>query len=776
MVTCYAFRLVRGLRGGDGSNMHLTRCFVFSVPDGSFSTSSLLWAVVSSRSANVLNQRAVLVEILYEGAASAGFAGLQLLLDAASSQTTGRMVESPVFFQSVSYALARLQSLGRDDCAAPMPFELELVHLGIDPAAVAAVASDELPSGWTMHKSATHGDRPYFYNASSKTTQWDRPVPDRSVSVPTSPVSPKPRYLEKWDGLSGVATNLLSADDIDISQRKALLTGLSQRVSCTVGPPGTGKTHTSARFVEILLSDALPPGVLPRAPILMLAVKNHALDQFLGRMLDRFPGRVARIGGVAASDALAAVNLVVLRDRHKALYKACKATDSPASASTFAPFKDAKLWREKGRAEYSFYRVQDALGGALHSCVTPSEWLSVAAFCTQASSEQLACLIASAPTRGRRRFPPVRGADVALLYRQELLLRLDSAKALAHRAADGFAGVGDSVFGSDSAAVRIAFGKSIVETLRKPFEYTLIGAPCSSERVSDSGSGEWQTAAPRTIRLPSLYDALIDALSVWTDGLDCASIRRMFEAPDVTADASLLRVRQGGPAVAGPLAKLAFPDVLDVSEAFDDDESDRLREQRLLFDESDDIDGAWDSQLHMKVRPQGQDAPFAAALARLRVVPLTLGTADASDPLARLAFVVQPWSPGLTHLDDPSSRDELVALAGHENLWDLEPRQRAIMLHVFGCNAREMYEDARATLTPLFTSANDAMIEADIACDVALLQDMAVIGMTINGAAKHSKLLDRLGVRVVVVEEAAEINEALFVAALPSTTEHGEAA
>jgi len=72
--------------------------------------------------------------MLYEGEASAGFTGLQMLLDAAFTQTLGRMVESPVFFQSVSYALARLQWLGLESHApGRLPFEAELVHLGVDP-------------------------------------------------------------------------------------------------------------------------------------------------------------------------------------------------------------------------------------------------------------------------------------------------------------------------------------------------------------------------------------------------------------------------------------------------------------------------------------------------------------------------------------------------------------------------------------------------------------------------------------------------------------------
>jgi len=124
-------------------------------------------------------------------------------------------------------------------------------------------------------------------------------------------------------------------------------------------------------------------------------------------------------------------------------------------------------------------------------------------------------------------------------------------------------------------------------------------------------------------------------------------------------------------------------------------------------------------------------------------------------------LLAQPWSSGFSHLDDPSSREELAALTTHSNLWDLSPRQRAIVLHFMAINARRVFEDARAAVMPSFTEAAAKLVEAEIACDVSLLQTKAVIGMTINGAAKHAALLDKLGVRIVVVEEAAEINEAL---------------
>ena len=53
-----------------------------------------------------------------------------------------------------------------------------------------------------------------------------------------------------------------------------------------------------------------------------------------------------------------------------------------------------------------------------------------------------------------------------------------------------------------------------------------------------------------------------------------------------------------------------------------------------------------------------------------------------------------------------------------------------------------------------------------------VLRDVKVIAATITGACKYSSLLRQLGVRTVLVEEAAEVLEPLLAAALPRTTEH----
>ena len=55
---------------------------------------------------------------------------------------------------------------------------------------------------------------------------------------------------------------------------------------------------------------------------------------------------------------------------------------------------------------------------------------------------------------------------------------------------------------------------------------------------------------------------------------------------------------------------------------------------------------------------------------------------------------------------------------------------------------------------------------------LAILREKKIIGMTITGAAINSSLIQKLGPKVVLVEEAAEILEPCLIAAISSSTEH----
>ena len=91
-------------------------------------------------------------------------------------------------------------------------------------------------------------------------------------------------------------------DKLDPSQQHALDVSLSNRVALIQGPPGTGKTH-----LGVLLTQAIHDST--SEIILCVCYTNHALDAFLGDLLDVGITDIVRLGGRSKSERLAQFNL-----------------------------------------------------------------------------------------------------------------------------------------------------------------------------------------------------------------------------------------------------------------------------------------------------------------------------------------------------------------------------------------------------------------------------------------------------------------------------------
>ena len=89
---------------------------------------------------------------------------------------------------------------------------------------------------------------------------------------------------------------------MDAQQEKAFRTALSTRLSLIQGPPGTGKTYIGAVIAKFLLSNDINERT---GPIILTCYTNHALDQFLTKIMENQPpGAVIRLGGNSKDEAI----------------------------------------------------------------------------------------------------------------------------------------------------------------------------------------------------------------------------------------------------------------------------------------------------------------------------------------------------------------------------------------------------------------------------------------------------------------------------------------
>ncbi|CAZ82087.1 unnamed protein product [Tuber melanosporum] len=80
---------------------------------------------------------------------------------------------------------------------------------------------------------------------------------------------------------------------LDRGQCQAMIACLSQELSLIQGPPGTGKSYLGVQIVKVLLANRLETKI---GPIICVCYTNHALDQFLGDLLDEGITNIVRIG------------------------------------------------------------------------------------------------------------------------------------------------------------------------------------------------------------------------------------------------------------------------------------------------------------------------------------------------------------------------------------------------------------------------------------------------------------------------------------------------
>ncbi|BFZ12701.1 hypothetical protein BsWGS_15740 [Bradybaena similaris] len=111
------------------------------------------------------------------------------------------------------------------------------------------------------------------------------------------------------------------------SQRAAAQLALTKELAIIQGPPGTGKTYVGLKVMQVLLENKhimAESGRKNRDPILVVCYTNHALDQFLEGVLKFCPDGIVRVGGKSKSTKLDRFNLTNLKQKRSVLNSCLK--------------------------------------------------------------------------------------------------------------------------------------------------------------------------------------------------------------------------------------------------------------------------------------------------------------------------------------------------------------------------------------------------------------------------------------------------------------------
>ncbi|XP_068721845.1 NFX1-type zinc finger-containing protein 1-like [Montipora capricornis] len=186
-----------------------------------------------------------------------------------------QMVESPAYFEAYRHVLEGLKQL--DETI--MPFKKYLVD-----------CSEEVDPPEYLRRDDSQP--PVFYDLSKAL----------NVSEAANATAVPVLQAGAWPPVEALPLNK--------SQLEALRTAITTEFSIIQGPPGTGKTYVGAKIVRCLLENRFEWDPMQTSPMLMVCYTNHALDQFLEKVLEFLDHRsIIRVGGRSKSKKLEDCNL-----------------------------------------------------------------------------------------------------------------------------------------------------------------------------------------------------------------------------------------------------------------------------------------------------------------------------------------------------------------------------------------------------------------------------------------------------------------------------------
>ena len=194
-----------------------------------------------------------------------------------------QMVESPAYYEAYRHVLKGLKELDETT----MPFKKYLVECREDV------------------------DSPEYL----RREDWQEPVCydlRLALGVPDAKNASKVPILQlgAWPSVEILPLNS--------SQLDALKTAITTEFSVIQGPPGTGKTYVGAKIVRCLLENRAAWDPDEVSPMLMVCYTNHALDQFLEKVLEFLPReQIIRVGGRCKSPQLQRCNLKLFTDEYR---------------------------------------------------------------------------------------------------------------------------------------------------------------------------------------------------------------------------------------------------------------------------------------------------------------------------------------------------------------------------------------------------------------------------------------------------------------------------
>ncbi|KAK0044972.1 NFX1-type zinc finger-containing protein 1 [Biomphalaria pfeifferi] len=557
------------------------------------------------------------------------------------------------------------------------------------------------------------------------------------------------------------------------SQREAAQMALTKEIALIQGPPGTGKTYVGLKVMETLLANKLVrlKNSLDRSgdPILVVCYTNHALDQFLEGVLKFCPQGIIRVGGKSSSELLEEYNLRTVRQKLRkekstdrsvrALKAKCMEELNEYAKKIFQTHEvinnlDIEPLSEDFLKPYispsHFYSLCQGQAASNQSCM--KQWLNVSNESLQkvvpiAIKKHLTNLILN--MRHAEPVPYIDNMDIIQRAHFYICLLREFRNALYQ----------EMMYLSQFPPDLYIQGR--INNLQSMFHFSFTSIlPDQLLQWVLQGYFEIDKFLHRlsSVVLKTHASEYNDKLvECWLLGLHNSLHKQLDDIQAFTSKHSGVSI-----------------------DDFDDAEASKEAQDARIIDDGDDSDdddfGVGNAATASLQKIKYSKDSFALVMQRMDM----LGINEEAD--VKTEQDAYEWTT-VKHkkvLSSRKIRHKLITTTPMtqeeankvNDVWTLEPKRRFSLYKYWSQKYKEVLTRSMEEFVLRFNDLYERKQELNSHETLTLLKSAQVIGMTTTGAAKHRAVLQALGCRIIVVEEAAEVLESHIVTALNKNCNH----
>ncbi|XP_059164960.1 NFX1-type zinc finger-containing protein 1-like isoform X2 [Physella acuta] len=549
------------------------------------------------------------------------------------------------------------------------------------------------------------------------------------------------------------------------SQRLAAIAALTKEIAVIQGPPGTGKTYVGLKVMEVLLENKTvmteKKGNEPD-PILVVCYTNHALDQFLEGVLEFCEEGIIRVGGKSSSEKLEKFNIKNIKQEVR------KGKQFANQSVRHSKYQCMKTLKEVSNQIQGLIKTMNNLETSvehedvLQQFMKPEHYRSLCRENAQRIPNTILWLNASKNTPQTAIPKMIKQHLMKQVLRwpmQAENLQIENYMNVVKRA---------SLYTTWLTQYRMTLYKEMLYLSQMPNFFTQ-GQIMNLDRMFQLS---FVSIIPDQLLQWVLPELLTNSVFERISGM----IReRKKEFPDRLVECWLLGLHRELDDQLDDIAMLATHLTGEDVDVFDDTEASKQVEEERMIDDGDDDSDEEDVNYESKLKLAKSN--LASVIQRVEMMGLKEDITNEDEDETAGAWNLVQNKKSLSH---GKIRKKLFSIkpmtdieeSNVDDVWTLDLNKRFSLYNLWVQKYKLTLTEKMEQNVKMYTEKYRMKQEINREETLFILKRAKVIGMTTTGAAKHRAVIQSLGCRIIVVEEAAEVLESHIVTALNKQCNH----